>query len=119
MEEEDRKPLPDDEAYAIPADKLTHDDFNIVPDELDNEASVNVQPPRILAKPVQQVTRLLKPQQEAPKKQDWRSDLMNTDTSVSRFSWSDSDSEEEKLSRDEPNQIVSEHNDWRKQLLND
>jgi len=120
MEEEDRKPLPDDEAYAIPADKLTHDDFNIVPDELAGEASVNVQPPHILAKPVQQATRLLEPQQEAPKKQgDWRSDLMNTDTSVNRFSWGNSDSGEEKLSRDDSNQIVSEHNDWRKQLLND
>ena len=31
---DDDSPLPDDEAYAIPADHLTHDDFNIVPDEL-------------------------------------------------------------------------------------
>merc|ERR1711879_451551 len=94
-DEVDRKPLPDDEAYAIPADKLTHDDFNIVPDALDSaEASVNVQPPRILAKPVQH-TQLQEPQQEAPKKaSNWRSDLINTDTSVKRFSWGISDIED-------------------------
>merc|ERR1719433_2152787 len=31
---DDDSDLPDDDAYTIPADSLTHDDFNIVPQEL-------------------------------------------------------------------------------------